>query len=92
MLNEKEKEAINSLPKNFNIVHENLDYNYMSSVRADFSRGMASKLLIASILLVSFSICAVIGASIVYLAKPKPQIYVSTPSGKIYKLEQLKVN
>lgn len=89
MLQDFEKEAINNLPKNFNKSEEVLDYNYMSSVRSEFSINMARKLIRGAIFLNILSMFFVFATGIVYISKPAPKIYVSTPSGKVYILDKL---
>lgn len=91
ILTEKEKEQIADLKKGFNIVKENTNYNYMASRRLDISINWARKLLKASVVLNVLSIVLLLSSFVVSLMKPAPEFYASTPSGKIYHLQKLKV-
>jgi hypothetical protein len=91
ILTEKEKEEIASLGKNFNLVKETPNYNYVASRRLDISRVWSKKLLRASIVLNVLSVVLLILSFIISSLKPPPEFYASTPSGKIYHLEKLKV-
>lgn len=91
ILSEKEKEQLNELRLKFNVVPENKDYNYMSSRRVEISRVWAKKLLRASFFLNIASIIFVILTVFVTITKPAPEFYASTPSGKLFYIEKLKV-
>lgn len=90
MLTEQEKKAIESQKVGFNIVKENVDYNYMSSRRSEHSRFFASFLLKISIYCNILALFLIVATLFVYIKKPMPEIYVSTPLGKVYKLERLR--
>jgi len=84
LLTDEEKKEIEDLPKNFNIVKENQDYDSMAYRRVDISRETARKLLKLSLIFNCLSILFFIVAVLFTLAKPAPSYYASTPSGKVY--------
>lgn len=90
MLNDKEKKNIESLKKNFNIVPESANYNYMASRRYDISRIWAKRLLRVSFFINLVSILLLVGSLLLASTKPLAQIYASTPSGKVFKLKTLR--
>lgn len=91
MLSEKEQEKLNELRLKFNIVPESKDYNYMSSRRVEVSRVWAKRLLRASFVLNIASMLLVVLTVFVTMTKPAPEFYASTPSGKLFYIEKLKV-
>ena len=90
MLNEKEKKSLDGLNKGFNIVNETENYNLMAFRRHDISRDWARKLLKASLVINVISIVLMVISLVIASSKPSPQIYVSTPSGKVFPLKALR--
>jgi len=92
MLTEKEKEEIDKLEKNFYLVEENNNYNYLASRRVDISRIWAKKLLKASFILNTLSIVLIFANLVILFIRPAPEFYASAPSGKIYHLKKLNMD
>lgn len=90
-MTKKEKENFDELKFGFNIIPENDDYNYKVSRRIEVSRIFAKKLLIISFALNVITICCFGLALILTYLKPYPQYYGSTPNGKIFPLETMKL-
>lgn len=90
-LTEEEKKIYNELRAGFNMVKETTDYDLLPPRRVEISRIWAKKLLIASFYLNIVSITLTLFAGLVLLAKPDPDYYASTPSGKIYKLDKVEI-
>lgn len=89
MITEKERQVIAEQKRGFNVIKENDDYNYMSSRRSEHSRFFAGFLLKLSVYFNITSLFLIVITLFVYIKKPNPEIYVSTPLGKVYKLERL---
>ena len=89
-LTEKEQEDVDNLRVGFNIIKEDTDYMYMASRRVDHNRIWTKKLLRMSFFINILSIFFVFMGLVFVLLKPPPSYYGSTPSGKLYKLENTK--
>ena len=90
MLTEAEKKVIADQKPGFNLIKENQDYNYMSSRRSEHSRFFAGFLLKLSVYFNIVSLFLIVATLFVYIKRPLPEVYVSTPLGKVYKLERLR--
>ncbi len=90
MLSQKEKEKIENLPKNFNIVNESQDFNLMAFKRTDISKVWTKRLLLATVFFNLISIIMMVLSIGVAFMKPEPEFYASTPSGKVIFLETLR--
>lgn len=89
ILSEKEKENLEKLKVKFYITKENKDYNYMSTRRIEISRVWAKKLLKVSLYINILSIIFILISVVVFMRKPPPDFYASTPSGKLFLLNKL---
>lgn len=90
-LTEDEKKIYDELRAGFNINKETTEYDFLPPRRVEISRVWAKKLLIASFYLNVAAVVLTIMAALTLLAKPAPDYYASTPSGKIYKLDKVEV-
>ncbi len=90
MLSPKEKDKIDNLPKNFNIVNESQDYNLMAFKRTDISKVWTKRLLIATVFFNLISIVFMVLSIGIAFTKPEPEFYASTPSGRVIFLETLR--
>ncbi len=90
MLSPKEKEKIENLPKEFNIVPEPEDFNLMAFKRTEISKVWTRRLLFATVLFNLISIVFMVLSIGVAFMKPEPEFYASTPSGRVIFLETLR--
>lgn len=90
MLSPKEKEKIENLPKYFNIVNENPDYNLMAFKRFEISKIWTKRLLLFTVVLNFISIFLMVLGIFFAITKPEPDFYASTPSGKVIPLEKIR--
>lgn len=89
-LTEKEMEEVDNLRPGFNIIKEPNDYMYMASRRVDHNRIWSKRLLRISFILNIISVFFIFLGLVFVLLKPPPSYYGSTPSGKLYKLNNTK--
>lgn len=87
----KEEKIENNFKVGFNIIKEENDFNYVASRRVEISRVWAKRLLKGSVYLMIASVVLIMVALLLVLSRPEPSFYGSTPSGKLYSLEKLKV-
>lgn len=85
-LTKKEKEEIDKLKKDFNIVKENNNHIIIASRRVEVSRIWAKHLLSASFILNCITVICFLIAMFFVLNREQPEFYGTTPNGKIYRL------
>ncbi len=90
MLSQKEKEKIDNLPRQFNIVPESENYNLMAFKRVDIAKVWTRRLLLATVFFNLLSIVFMVLSIGIAFMKPEPEFYASTPSGKVIFLETLR--
>lgn len=91
MLTKEEKEEISKLRYGFNVYKTEVNYDFNVSQKFELARPMSKKLLTWSSYLNILTLCLFIASLIITLLKPAPTYYASTPNGKIYKLQTIKL-
>lgn len=90
-LSKEEKEEIDNLPKNFNIVYEDeTNYDYLASRRIVVSRDWTKKLLTISFFINILSTVLIVTSIIMLLLRPTPTYYATTPSGQVLHVKNIK--
>lgn len=91
MLTKEEKEEISKLKYGFNVYKTEVNYDFDVSRKFELARPMSKKLLTWSSYLNILTLIIFAAALIITIFKPSPTYYASTPNGKIYKLETIKL-
>ena len=91
MLTKEEKEELSALRYGFNVYKSEVDYDYDVSKKFELARPMSKKLLTWSSYLNILTLMLFLASLLITLFKPAPTYYASTPNGKIYKLETIKL-
>lgn len=86
------KEEIDNLPKNYNIVPEADNIDYLASRRLEITKIWIPKLLKASLYLNMMTLICVIASILFLLNKPEPKYYGTTPNGKVILLDTIKLH
>jgi len=90
-LDPKLKEEINNLPKNFNIVLESDNVDYLASRRVEVSKYWIPKLLKYSFYINVVTLVFILISVFFLSIKPEPKFFATTPNGKIIPLETVKL-
>lgn len=90
-LDPKLKEEINNLPKNFNIVLEADNLDYLASRRVEVSKYWIPKLLKYSFYINVVTLVFILISVFVLSIKPEPKFFATTPNGKVIPLETVKL-
>jgi hypothetical protein len=90
-LDPKIKEEINNLQKNYNIVQEYNDINYLASRRVEITKFWIPKLLKLSLYLNIMTVICILISILILLQKPEPKYFGTTPNGKVIPLETVKL-
>lgn len=90
-LDPKLKEEIKNLPKNFNIVLEANDIDYLASRRVEVSKYWIPKLLKYSFYINCLTLILIIMSTIILAIKPEPKFFGTTPNGKVIPLQPVKL-
>jgi hypothetical protein len=85
------KTELDELKKDFNIVHEYDDIDYLASRRVEITKVWIPKLLKMILIINCFTILFISLSLITISLKPRPEYYGSTPNGKVFKLKNVKV-
>lgn len=92
MLTKKEKEEFDKLRFGFNVYKEEIDYDVRVSQKFEVARPFSQKLLTISLYLNIASLAFYFLALVFTMTKPNPDLYGSTPNGKIYPLQKVQIN
>lgn len=90
-LDPKLKEEINNLERNYNIVPEADNIDYLASRRVEVSKHWIPKLLKYSFYINCITLLFIIISIIVLSIKPEPKFFGTTPNGKVIPLETVKL-
>lgn len=91
-LDPKIKEEIESLPKNFNIVPEADNIDYLASRRVEITKLWIPKLLKLSLYLNIMTLICLVTSLLFLLEKPEPKYFGTTPNGKVIPLEKVQLH
>lgn len=91
-LDPKIKEEIDNLPKNYNIVHEADNIDYLASRRLEITKVWIPKLLKLSLYLNILTLGCILLSITFLFNKPSPKYFGTTPNGKVILLETVKLH
>lgn len=92
MLTKQEKEDFDKLRFGFNVYKEEVDYDVKVSQKFEIARPFSKKLLTVSLYLNIASLLFYFLSLVLTITKPAPDLYGSTPNGKIYPLQKVQIN
>ena len=87
ILDPKLKEELNNLEKDYNIVPEDSNIDYLASRRVEITKFWIPRLLRMSMILNIITLVFLILAVTFLLNKPEPRYFGTTPNGKVIPLE-----
>lgn len=90
-LDPKLKEEISNLPKNFNIIPEANNIDYLASRRVEVSKYWIPRLLKYSLYLNAMTLVFIMVSIVVLASKPEPKFFGTTPNGKVFLLTPVKL-
>ena len=85
------KEEIKNLPKNFNIIKENDDIDYLASRRVEITKYWIPKILKGILYLNIISVSLIFLSTLFLLTKPQPKFFGTTPNVKVIPLKTVKI-